>query len=132
MEFNAGPSDNPELWVKLEFEIEVAGMANVLATTPQHHHCVASNCTPRNHDLSYASSYPQAIEITLDPVEHQAYKWVTEEEVKISGPAEGCLKLVSEDQRQVILQAFQMHEAGVQGIHDNLKSRASKHDFTAS
>lgn len=69
-------------WKKLSFEIEVMEMGG-----------------DGNDGLS----------VRLDPEEHQAFKWVTEEEVR-----DGELKFVTEEQRVVMLQAFvlrnQTHE----------------------
>jgi len=43
--------------------------------------------------------------VKLDPAEHQAFKWVTEDELKHWGPG----NILTEEQRQMMLQAFEAH-----------------------
>ena len=63
-------------WRKLSFEIEVLEMQE----------------RPERVD---------GVSVRLDPEEHQAFKWVTEKEVR-----DAELKIVTEEQREVMLQAF--------------------------
>jgi len=44
--------------------------------------------------------------VKLDPAEHQAFKWVTEDELKHWGPG----KIMTEEQRQMMLLAFEAHQ----------------------
>ncbi|KAL8824670.1 MAG: hypothetical protein Q9191_004899 [Dirinaria sp. TL-2023a] len=69
-------------WNKLTFEIEVQ----------------------QNHSTD--ASHDGPLPVTLDPTEHQAYKWVTEEDLSQWGPG----KIVTEEQRQIMLLAFQQHK----------------------
>ena len=52
---------------------------------------------------------PSLTEIKLDPDEHQAYRWASEEEISNAEVGKGDLRMVSEDQKRTILQAFQLH-----------------------
>ena len=85
-------------WMKLTFEIEV-----------QEDLCRAVNGTAGGQCLSDAAStliYEGLGDglVKLDPAEHQAFKWVTEDELKLWGPG----KIVTEEQRQMMLQAFEV------------------------
>lgn len=84
--------------MKLTFEIEV-----------QEDLCRAVNGTAGGQCLSDAAStliYEGLGDglVKLDPAEHQAFKWVTEDELKLWGPG----KIVTEEQRQMMLQAFEV------------------------
>lgn len=53
------------------------------------------------------SSQLRKIPVNLNPAEHQRYLWVTEEHVKERDYNGNKLNFVSEDQAQVILEAFE-------------------------
>ena len=76
------------------------------------------------------------VTVVVDPAEHQGFRWVSEAEVRDAaclvgsgetgyfakkragwedGQGEGEVKLVSEDQRQVMLEAFAKHKIGIVG-----------------
>lgn len=93
-----------KVWLKLTFEIHVAEIDSLglgLGLDP------------------LAPKDVLRVPITLDPSEHQAYAWVTEENVRaVEGKGEGNphhqhqhplqhkFPTISETQREVILQAF--------------------------
>lgn len=55
-----------------------------------------------------ADRFTESTKITLDPAEHQAYKWATEEDIC----GWGTDNIVTPEQREMMLLAFkQRHEA---------------------
>ncbi|KAI1206587.1 NUDIX hydrolase domain-like protein [Annulohypoxylon truncatum] len=49
-------------------------------------------------------------EVTLDPNEHQAFLWVTEEEARSGRCGDVKFKYTTKDQRQAVLEAFQFRK----------------------
>ena len=87
-------------WMKLTFEIEV--QEDVLSAAAD------GEYTPSTRfDNNKARCITGNAIVKLDPAEHQAFKWVTEEELKVWGPE----NIVVEEQRQMMLQAFEAHKA---------------------
>lgn len=76
----------------------------------------------------------ETLSIVLDPQEHQAFQWVTEEQVRNAtcflqkgedsfardmaeiAQMEGDLKLVSGDLQEMLLQAFALHNADIERL----------------
>ena len=133
-EFVLGGKHNLKHCLKLSFEIEVTEFGNHLqeAKPQQLHQQVV--CHEGKDGTNVGISNIKAVNIDLDPKEHQAARWVTEEDVKIancflrSGESgidrnmrdiahlEGDLRLVSEDQRQLILEGFRLHSEDIEII----------------
>jgi len=67
-------------------------------------------CSEDKGPLLKATSYPK---IKLDPIEHQAYMWVTEEEVVRDLHMDG-FPFVSISQKNTMLEGFRMLEAGLE------------------
>ncbi|MCJ1353212.1 MAG: hypothetical protein MMC33_003197 [Icmadophila ericetorum] len=97
VEFTTGWTDKSQRWLKLSFEIEVAEIEPA--------HCDFFSV---NHNHINEIPVPTSIEVSLDPNEHQDYRWVSEEEIQNAGEGEG-LQIMTEDQRAVMLEAFNLH-----------------------
>ena len=133
-EFLIGGKHNRRNCLKLSFEIEVVEIGNPLLaklSNPlhkyEHHH---------EDENEAAKDIPtlETIHIDLDPKEHQAARWATEKDLKMAtcflssgelgtdkkmsdiAHMEGDLRLVSEDQRQLILEAFRLHNADIERV----------------
>lgn len=81
-----------QTWLKLVFEIEVVELHGTMAGMAGE-----DNLAP----------------VTLDPEEHQKYAWVTEAEIQQCTTTSGPYPTMTEEQRQVMLQAFALHNAAV-------------------
>ncbi len=96
VEFSTGRSNKVKKWLKLAFEVEVMEIPS-----------------PRHQSQRVAGSGAELrleeIAIMLDPEEHQRYAWVTEEEVRGTGP--GAYQITTKAQREMMLQAFALHNA---------------------
>ncbi|MCJ1390313.1 hypothetical protein MMC18_003171 [Xylographa bjoerkii] len=130
-EYRIGSKDEPKRCVKLNFEIKVLEMGSpVLAGLPRLPHTHAWKRDDGEEDAELFGSDPQslkAIDVVVDPEEHQAFRWITEEDVaqatfvlkageedfeKRKGTAagvNGILSLASENQRDLMLAAFDLH-----------------------
>ena len=133
-EFVVGGKHNPKNCLKLSFEIEVTELGAHLLGSDSHQPHNPGVCHEGNDGTTPRISSMEAINIDLDPKEHQAARWVTEEDVKTapcflrSGESgidrnmrdiahmEGDLRLVSEEQRQLILEAFRLHNADLERL----------------
>lgn len=100
-EFRTSPK---KLWLKLSFEIEVAEINNLSEGDGQQAISSSSEISTVKYDTT------ESIPIILDPTEHQKYAWVTEEELRQFTVRTGPYPLVTEDQRQTILEAFVLHD----------------------
>ena len=94
VEFSTGINDNVKKWLKLAFEVEVTQISS----------------HEQQHTDSAIGLKMEDVTVTLDPAEHQRYAWVTEEEVR--GGGSGEYPITTEQQRQMMLQAFVLHKAG--------------------
>ena len=101
VEFSTGRFDNVKKWLKLAFEVEVV---EIPSPGNQGHRPAESGAKSSVEDIS----------ITLDPEEHQRYAWVTEEDVRRTGP--GAYQITTEAQREMMLQAFALHNARSQQL----------------
>lgn len=90
VEFSTGGVDDVKKWLKLAFEVEVVEI-------------------PHASTASAAVLKLDEVAITLDPEEHQRFAWVTEEEVRRTGP--GAYQITTEAQREMMLQAFMLRSA---------------------
>ena len=117
-EFVTGPKSRPKRWLKLHFEIEVAeigialiqGLSSCNFGRDGQESATEQQENPRN---VFSST---SIEICLDPMEHQDYRWVSEDDVEAARYNEESHKLVSDDQKRVALQAFRMHNQGLEQL----------------
>jgi len=132
-EFRVSPKEKPRRCLKLSFEIHVEEIGNPLLAGLQQ---------PASLGLEHSHEHPakpvldslKNLSLVLDPNEHQALQWVTEEEVKNAvcflqngedsfarnmaeiEQMEGDLKLVSEELQQLLLQAFALHAADIERL----------------
>lgn len=95
-----------KLWLKLSFEIEVAELNHISEESSQR---ASSSISKEN---SSNTNMMESVAITLDPEEHQNYAWVIEEDLRNYTVNTGPYPLVTEDQRQMLLEAFVLHGAG--------------------
>lgn len=113
VEFTTGSKKGKKKWLKLSFEIEVAEITNVGAEM--------SGYTTQGHDQGSSHddgdhANPQglvneALAITLDPEEHQRHAWVSEPDIASRYPDSDPYPIVTDDQRQVMLEALKLHKA---------------------
>lgn len=96
-EFVTGYVEREKKWCKLGFEIEVAEISGAHAV----------------EDGVGGIEDVNGVSVTLDPAEHQAYAWVTEEEIK-----EGKYAIMTAKAKNLILEAFEQKKA------DGEKSKA--------
>ncbi|MCJ1434041.1 hypothetical protein MMC27_003407 [Xylographa pallens] len=115
-----GDESTPIRCQRLSFEIEVAEMGSVEAPLEEERDGMAAR----------GLSVLEDVRVVVDPAEHQGFRWVSEAEVRDAtclvasgetgyfgkrragwehGQGEGEVKLVFEDQQQVMLEAFAMH-----------------------
>lgn len=92
--------------LKLSFEIQVAELSKTREELVKD---MELTSTAVASTVDNAASPTDFIPITLDPEEHQNYTWVTEDELKKHTLTTGPYPLVTEDQRQMFLQAFALH-----------------------
>ena len=111
--FETGPESNKKRCLKLSFEVEVS---EIPSTSQDHLH--GQYDTARLEDNGgIAGQVLDSISITLHPAEHQKFAWATEEDIKNSDPNRalqngGPYEIFTEDQRLLMLQAFELHMAG--------------------
>ena len=100
IEFNTGPEKR---WIKLSFEIEIQGGASstFLPRLPRAF-CTDDAIAPPQS----ADKFLENTKITLDPTEHQAFKWATKEEVD----GWGTDNIVTPQQRDMMLLAFEQRD----------------------
>ncbi|KAI9860486.1 MAG: hypothetical protein M1813_006145 [Trichoglossum hirsutum] len=93
---------------KLSFEIEIAEIPAYMT--------IRGSLHARNNDSQMCSDESdkvpslEDIPISLNPTEHQAYEWVTEEDLKIGYKA-GKYSTMEEELYQVMLTGFARHKA---------------------
>ena len=132
-EFSVSGKEKPKRCLKLSFEIHVGEIGNPLLAGLQK---FASPGPEHNHEYpaKLVLESLKNLSIVLDPQEHQAFQWVTEEEVRNAAcflqkgedsfarnmaeiaQLEGDLKLVSEDLRHMLLKAFALHTADIERL----------------
>ncbi|KAI9871858.1 MAG: hypothetical protein M1830_002372 [Pleopsidium flavum] len=113
VEFSTGTKQREKKWLKLSFEIEVAEIpvskAEVLGDMTHEH---GEKPSHEVVDDGSSSQTPfDTILVTLDPEEHQRHAWVSEEEIGRCYLDHGPYPIVTEYQRQVMLQAFDLHKS---------------------
>lgn len=95
VEFGTGSGERQQNWLKLAFEVEVAEIDG----------------GRRAKEGRSAEETAEAIPIRLDPIEHQNYLWVSEDEV-VLGEANGRrLEFMTADQRAMMLEGFRLRRA---------------------
>ena len=144
-EFKTGPRHRPKIWLKLTFEIEVAEIGSAIL----HNLPLLGSDEIRKGDGGMESSSQarkklDSIPVILDPVEHKAHRWVSEQElreegsyfvesgtqedfdidVKNTGNEAGALKLVSSDQMALTLLAFKLHKDGLEKVKRDVRKVA--------
>ena len=118
LEFSTGPAQSRKLWLKLDFEIEVAEIGNALLSN------LGSATTLEEESSTKVSN---SIDVVLDSSEHQAYRWLREEEIRSAKVGEGSLPLIGEDQKEAILQAFELRKAHVHDFLTYLHGHGTDH-----
>ncbi|KAF4308030.1 putative nudix domain protein [Botryosphaeria dothidea] len=89
VEFRTGSGERQASWLKLAFEVAVAEMDGGLGAKKE-------------------GGAAEAIPIRLDPIEHQNYLWVSEDEIK-GGEINGFrLEFMTTDQREMMLEGFRL------------------------
>lgn len=129
-----GPKGKPRRCLKLSFEIHVEEIGNPLLVGRLQPPTPGVEHTPHHHPAKPALESLEMLSIVLDPQEHQAFQWVTEEQVRNAtcflqkgedsfardmaeiAQMEGDLKLVSGDLQQMLLRAFAMHKADIERL----------------
>jgi 8-oxo-dGTP pyrophosphatase MutT (NUDIX family) len=125
VQFMTGPKSHPKLWIKLSFEIRVAEI-DYPSFAPE---IGTSTTSGREPVQTSGVEVNKSIPVCLDPNEHQAHMWVTEGELLERGDTflkndesenskdattttceEGSLKLVSDDQMKLTLDAFALQK----------------------
>lgn len=111
VEFVTGYGAREKRWCKLSFEIEVAELeGNTMSCEKSGgHRKVAAEDGNEHNGVDRVdgaggvgkSGGMNEVSVTLDPEEHQAYAWVTEEEIK-----EGKYAIVTAEQKILMLEAF--------------------------
>ena len=98
IQFTTGKNDT---WMKLTFEIEVQeDVSSSAAGTADGKSTFRTACDEDDTQQPLGAAM-----VKLDPAEHQALKWVSETELENWGPGQ----IVTEEQRQLMLQAFKDH-----------------------
>ncbi|CAF9936715.1 hypothetical protein IMSHALPRED_010872 [Imshaugia aleurites] len=115
-DFVTGYGVRQKRWRKLSFEIEVAEIeANDMSCgksggveKARAKDAVAEDGVVRVDAIDQAGKEGEldGVSITLDPEEHQAYAWVTEEEIN-----EGKYAIVTAEQKDLMLEAFTLRKA---------------------
>ena len=96
-------------WLKLSFEIEVAELIIYHAAPSASIDDNDLHPERETERLATAESAIPFISICLDPIEHQDFRWITEEEVRSNEGHESGLQFISAEQKSVILEAFRLH-----------------------
>lgn len=138
-EFMVGSKDGPKPCLKLNFEIEVQEIGNPLSASASESQPADGLCDGANDQVGHGEALAGpalhglgSINVVVDPVEHQAFRWVSEQDVmdatcllhgaetdgetltkKRTGlpeDASGALKLVSRNQQRLMLEAFSVHD----------------------
>lgn len=125
VEFLTGSGGQRNPWIKLSFEIEVLEIP-----------CTAKHVQVDNDksDGLTGQAASDSVKVILDPSEHQAFRWVSEQELReqavcflnseddkvgtnmtLSTTGSGSLRLVSTDQLKLMLDAFSLREEN--GLH---------------
>ena len=99
--FETGPESKKKRCLKLSFEVEVSEIPS----------------TFHEGNGRIAGRVLDSLSITLHPAEHQEFAWATEEDIKNSDPNRALrdrrpYEIFTEDQRLLMLQAFELHMAG--------------------
>ena len=141
--FKVGHKHDPKQCFKLNFEIEVIEIGTVSRTLDLQDQSV------QDRPLQPSVENLDSIVVVVDPQEHQAFKWVREDEVVkatyllqtgeeglrkspgTSPETNEALKLVSEDQQRLILEAFSLHKRDIERLssgseHCHLTTPAKK------
>jgi 8-oxo-dGTP pyrophosphatase MutT (NUDIX family) len=84
--FQTGPPANPRFWQKFSFVVDV-------------------------EEAGPDPNKPKMVDVKLDPVEHQRFLWVTQEEVKKAKSQDTELRFTSYEQKVLMLEAFKRRKA---------------------
>ena len=126
VEFVTGPKSRPKRWLKPNFEIEVAEMGRALmkGLSPCGHNENDQQSGAGQHGKLPAVFSSTLIEVCLDPKEHQDYRWVSEEDIMTATCNGGGHTLVSNDQKRITLEAFNLHKEGLEQLRALMSSAA--------
>ena len=115
-EFVTGYGAREKKWCKLSFEIEVAelGEGDMRHGSCGGHEKVAAeeNMCKGGVDAVAGAGEPEdmsGVSVTLDPTEHQAYAWVTQEEIK-----EDKYAIITAKAKDSMLEAFALRQADLE------------------
>lgn len=89
-------------WLKLSFEIEVAEIGS-------------STAFSGHQD---AEGYLESLPVEIDPEEHQGYAWVTEGDVRMFVEDGKGREVVTREQAEKMLRAFEVRRMGVEELMD--------------
>ena len=113
VDFVTGYGARERKWCKLSFEIEVAEIdwEDVSCGKFGGHEEVAAKGDVGHSRVDRVDGAGEPggtneVSVTLDPAEHQAYTWVTEQELK-----EGSYVFVAAEQKDLMLEAFALGKA---------------------
>ena len=113
MDFVTGHGVREKRWCKLSFEIAVAEIEgeDVSCGKLEGHEEVAAkgdvgHIEVDRVDVAGETAGTNEVSVTLDPAEHQAYKWVTEQELR-----EGNYVFIAAEQKDLMLEAFALRKA---------------------
>lgn len=119
VEFVTGYEARERRWCKLSFEIEVAELdGNTMCCGKFGDHGKVATKEDTGHngkdrvdgfdgvDGVGKSEGVNEVSVTLDPEEHQAYAWVTEQDIE-----EGKYAIVTGEQKSLMLEAFTLRKA---------------------
>ncbi|KAL8923104.1 MAG: hypothetical protein Q9208_004788 [Pyrenodesmia sp. 3 TL-2023] len=87
-------------WLKLSFEIEVAEIGLLTSHAGQQD----------------AGDYLKSLPVEIDPEEHQDFAWVTKEEIRIFIKDGKGREIVSKEQAEKMLRAFEVREMGMEEL----------------
>lgn len=127
MDFVTGYGVREKRWCKLSFEIEVAEIEGVDVGGGKFG---GHGKVPAKGDMGHSgvdgvdgvgeSGGMNEVSVTLDPAEHQAYKWVTEKEFR-----EGNYAFIAAEQKSLMLEAFALRKADEDKSKDMLAGATS-------
>lgn len=103
-EFQSGTPARKKEWIKFSFEVEVARVGNGVTSDAS---------TQADNDNTIGETHE--ILVSLDPNEHQAHLWVTEDEVQNERAGEVSLAFTTTTQKQKILEAFDTRSRPLEG-----------------
>lgn len=111
--FETGQGPRRKTWLKLSIEVDVLELPSPSQGLVQDQ----GNTARLGDDEQVGGQLPDSIPIRLDPREHQNFAWATEDDIRHSDPNrpvwdQGQFELFNEEQRMLMLQAFELRRNG--------------------